>query len=118
MLTFHIVGAHFRPPAKLLLEHLLAGTPLTLRAEPTNPYDENAIKVELAPEFLPPEESDFWSLCETIYDIERAELVEGPIHLGYIPRVDTGEVHPLLWEGTSPGTLTFTASGKPAIILA
>ena len=44
-LTTPIVGAHFRPPAKQLLEVLPIGTPMLLRAEPDNPYDENAIQV-------------------------------------------------------------------------
>lgn len=40
-----LVGSHFVPPAKLLIEALPAGAKLLLRAEPENPYDEHAIKV-------------------------------------------------------------------------
>ncbi len=40
-----IVGSHFKPPAKLLLENLPKGTPLSLEPDPENPYDPNAIKV-------------------------------------------------------------------------
>lgn len=47
-----LVGVHFHPPAKALLAYLAAGTPLALRAEPENPYDADAIRVELEPEAL------------------------------------------------------------------
>lgn len=46
-LTSLLVGTHFHPPAKALLAHLPSGTPVVLRAEPENPYDEKAISVWL-----------------------------------------------------------------------
>jgi hypothetical protein len=44
-LTSMLVGMHFVPPSKILLEHIPAGTSLRLEADPENPYDEHAIKV-------------------------------------------------------------------------
>ena len=48
-----IVGSHFAPPAKILLEHLPAGASLLLEPEPDNPYDENALLVLVDPAALP-----------------------------------------------------------------
>lgn len=44
-LTGLLVGMHFRPPAKLILETLKSGTPLQLVPEPDNEYDDKAIRV-------------------------------------------------------------------------
>jgi hypothetical protein len=45
-ITVPLVGTHFATPeAKALLKTLELGTQLTLRAEPTNPYDPDAIQV-------------------------------------------------------------------------
>lgn len=44
-----IVGAHFRPPAKLLLTILPINSPLHLDPDPDNPYDPNAVKVLIFP---------------------------------------------------------------------
>jgi hypothetical protein len=46
-LTGLMVGMHFRPPAKAVLEALPVGTTLWLRREPENPYDANAVQVLL-----------------------------------------------------------------------
>lgn len=56
-LTGVLVGAHFRPPAKLILECLPSGAPLSLIAEPDNPYDSNAIQVHVKLSSVP--ESQF-----------------------------------------------------------
>lgn len=46
-ITGVLVGAHFRPPAKLILECLPSGAPLQLIAEPDNPYDPQAVQVHI-----------------------------------------------------------------------
>jgi len=51
--TFLLVGMHFRPPAKQVLEHLPAGALLMLRAEPDNPYDPAAVSVWISPSEVP-----------------------------------------------------------------
>jgi len=48
-----IVGSHFVPPAKILLENLPTKAPLELVAEPENPYDANAIVVLVNPSAIP-----------------------------------------------------------------
>lgn len=45
--SYPIVGSFYRPPAKALIQSLPVGTPLTVRAEPDNPVDPNAIAVWL-----------------------------------------------------------------------
>lgn len=114
-LILPIVGAHYRPPAKLILAHLRPGTELHLQAEPQNPYDENAIMVLLPSSNLPQAE-EFWQLCEANFGLTEEDLAGVPIHLGYIPRTDTHLVHPFLPDfGPVTGTFTVTAAGKPAV---
>lgn len=48
-----IVGAHFRPPAKLILAVLPMGCELLLEPEPENQYDARAIKVLVTPDKIP-----------------------------------------------------------------
>lgn len=48
-----IVGMHFRPPAKLVLESLPGGAKLVLMPQPDNPYDANAVRVLCRPEAIP-----------------------------------------------------------------
>lgn len=45
VLTAVLVGMHFRPPAKLILETLPAGAELQLVHEADNPYDGDAVRV-------------------------------------------------------------------------
>lgn len=52
-ITSLIVGSHFKPPAKLLLENLPRGTPLSLEPDPENPYDPNAIRVLVGSKDIP-----------------------------------------------------------------
>lgn len=46
-LIIPLVGSHWHPPAKALLEHLPNGTSLRLRRDLENPYDEYAIEVHV-----------------------------------------------------------------------
>ena len=43
-----LVGQHFSPPAKLLLQCVRGGASITIHPEPDNPYDPNALKVFIA----------------------------------------------------------------------
>jgi hypothetical protein len=49
MLKFeaNLVGMHFRPPAKDVVNNLAANTELLVRRQPDNPYDTNALQVLL-----------------------------------------------------------------------
>jgi hypothetical protein len=117
-----IVGMHFRPPAKALITCAPENSALTLFPEPSNPYDEFAIKVFLHPNQWP--ESTHAILAEALphYGFELEEILNlGPIHIGYIaskcPKGFAGnewDFAPqlLVVEGT-PAKLKFTASGQP-----
>ena len=85
--TLPIVGAYFRPPAKVLIEVLSIGTPLELIAEPDNIYDPNAIAVWLNSSHIPPEA---YSRLEELlppfgYSLEDV-MNEEYWHLGYVPK--------------------------------
>jgi len=90
MPSFPIVGARFRPPAQALTNGLPQETPVILRAEPTNPYDINAIQVLLQSSSLIDLEEDQINILneelsssgKTVEDITDME----EWHLGYIPR--------------------------------
>lgn len=85
--TMPIVGAFYRPPAKILLDHLPVGQPLTLSAEPDNQYDPNAVAVWLNAVELPlaAQESLEQVLPQFGFSIDQV-LSQGFWHLGYIPK--------------------------------
>lgn len=146
-ITTSLVGAHFRPPAKALLACLPAGHPLALRPEPTNEYDANAVQVVLRTSTLAPlcKEAFFADevnnqLTAQGFDLESV-LDEPEWHLGYLPRAAKGNAKLEEWNvgvqqaihevariddtdkiptgelATIAATLSFDASGKPAIII-
>jgi hypothetical protein len=92
LFSLPIVGAHFRPPAKQLLTVLPLGTPLVLRAEPDNPYDDNAVQVLVSLTDTYPVSQ--WPILATALqgtgydpqDLVDREAKEGPLHIGYVPR--------------------------------
>jgi hypothetical protein len=84
-----LVGSHFRPPAKLVLSSLPSATPLELRPEPENPYDDEAVAVFLAASDIPPSAYD--SLREELPNFgssldELLSQEEEALHLGYLAR--------------------------------
>lgn len=120
-----LVGAHFRPPAKLLLAHLASGTKLILEGEPDNPYDSLAIRVLLPSAIAIPQselESMQLDLANVGSSIESLMSLSN-IHLGYIarntPKVPIGneDVHAMLQLGACATSLSFDSAGKPQIIL-
>lgn len=126
-----IVGMHFRPPAKGILAALPGGTRLRLRREPENPYDANAIAVEVDPGDVEvkwyPRLRDECAAFGHDWDelVERGE----PIHLGYVPRERAEEIAPKMDEGSResdamvcfgepavlPAELAFDGTGKPLV---
>jgi len=108
-----IVGAHYRPPAKAILAALPGGTPLLLRAEPTNPYDSNAIMVLLDPRHIPEEcKEDLATRCEG-YGTDLSDvLAQTHIHVGYIPAINALSIR---LPGDTPAALAFTMNGTPAV---
>lgn len=125
--TAPIVGMHFRPPAKDVINLLPGGCRLILMREPDNPYDVNAIKV-LLPGFSPEGEH------AALYDSMRLQAaadefsalpwnvdsLTDPLHLGYIDSKKTGRAAD--WSGEMDARqlmmweckLTFGLDGKPA----
>lgn len=92
-MTFPIVGAHFRPPAKGILAALAASTPLILIPEPGNPYDPNAIQVIVD---LQQNDDQDWDLIEREcsafgFTIDQLRS-QGRWHLGYVPRENPPKV--------------------------
>lgn len=122
MLTL-LVGAHFRPPAKLVLSALPNGTPLTLRAEPDNPYDEQAIAVYVAVDEVP--EGEHEQLAEQLpscgWTLEQL-LSEGELQLGYLAAEGNKQLTKYQltccnkhFVGRSHGLLRFAPDGQPMI---
>lgn len=104
-----LMGAHFRPPAKLILEHLQGGTELYLLPEPTNPYDENAIKVCLATENLPTSADFSDALAGFGHSLESLHG-EAFLHLGYIEKGRTAD-----YKNISIVYLGWNSLGKPTV---
>jgi hypothetical protein len=112
-----IVGAHFRPPAKAILQTLDGGAPLILRREPENPYDPNAIAVWVTSHTLSTF-ADLDALASNLpffgHELEQV-LNQEEWHLGYIPAKEAIHLAPLFPEEDVEGKLAFTATGAPAI---
>ena len=123
--SFPIVGSHFRPPAKGLLESLPAGTELWLQPEPDNPFDGNAIKVLLHTEALSalagitPQQAARIGLATAPFGYQWEDLLaQAEWHLGYIPRGLAAGLAPQLSGQELPGELAFAANGSPIISVA
>lgn len=100
ILTSLLVGSHFHPPAKALLEHLPQGAPLILRREPDNPYDPNAIEVLLQPQSIPESQHGELGVKLPGMGFDLADVLQSPsIILGHVAA--TGG-KPLL-QSTIPG---------------
>ena len=108
-----IVGAHYRPPAKGILQALPLGHPLVLMPEPDNEHDPHAIRVELVTATLPPGiDADLTALCAG-FGFDAALIRERERwHLGYVPR---DRAATLSLDGPRPAKLAFAPDGKPTI---
>lgn len=107
MTTVPLVGMYYRPPAGILIKCLPFGATLMLYAEPDNPYDPNAIRVE-----CDPKECDLDTLATFADELERTghtveEVLEGgPTHLGYVAKAVTSRVREHFgdaWPGQGVG---------------
>lgn len=113
--TAPVVGAHFHPPAKALLKYIPSNAALTLRREPENPYDENAVMVYVGMEIIPEELHGELEAETTNYGFSLEELLEqSPWHLGYIGRDYAVHLAPLLDQSPPEEvTIFFGMDGKP-----
>src|SRR5882724_8090353 len=110
---YPVVGMHFRPPAKALMQVLHGGCPLVLRPEPSNPYDEHAIQVLVRSADIKEEQHEtLTTLAAGAGFTLEAILAEELWHLGYIPRDRNQEV---ALKGQTSGELSFSLDGKPCI---
>jgi hypothetical protein len=132
--TAELRGAHFRPPAKAIIQALPTNHPLELRPEPSNPYDANAVAVWIDAKTIPEDaleelrytlpgmgqdidtllEQRFWQLGYIAKEI--AATVQEPIALlieGHnVDAAASGEG--FLWDGM-PCRLSFGGDGKPMV---
>ena len=131
-----LVGSHFVPPAKILLEHLKGGTPLTLVREPENPYDDHAVKVYCKPSDVPLSQREELALKlpGTGNDWEEMLASNAPVCLGHLssnngkPILKARLVDPELvgnldcWEhdelfsGEAPVFLHFDGTGMTLVV--
>lgn len=118
MPIFLIVGAHFRPPAKALLQVLPLGLPLMLIAEPSNEHDPDAIRVEVVTSDIPLEQHTYLNTLAAGYGYDLDSiLAQDSWHLGYIPRKDTARLR-ADWPPTTCEWIaehSFTPDGKSGV---
>jgi hypothetical protein len=102
-LTAPIVGMHFRPPAKEVVNLLPPNTRVLLRREPTNEYDEFAVQV-LLPGFNTENDTPAGDVFRTLLesdnygeDVLFEETASGvfdrpkdPLHLAFVDSKKTG----------------------------
>ena len=128
-----IVGAHFHPPAKLILQILPLNQSLILDPEPDNPYDPDAIKVMVKPTSIKIPEAQAEKIADELisYGSNWEDVMEKDLlHIGYIPksgaktaRVD-GQASPgniefldAMSQPNWKASLTFSAMGQPFVRL-
>jgi len=133
-LTAPIVGLHFHPPAKWLLEKLPQQTPLILSPNPDNPHDPNAIEILIDHDELGiwidnnTENFDEWDqeLIGMGWSCQQLQELTEPLLLGFIPaNQKTSLGNPtniqflLVLSGTDNWTahLTYLLTGQSAVKL-
>lgn len=125
-LSIPLMGAHFRPPAKFVLANIPSGLPLSLLAEPENPYDPLAIKVLLNGADIPASRHEALGAAIDGTGHDLPDLLANPeIFLGYIARTIPGKVpvgNVQLLEAMNGAPLSdascqlaFSGDGKPLV---
>jgi len=114
-----VVGMHFRPPAKAILQVLPSDFPLGIEMEPDNEFDPNAIKVMVKSEDIPKDAYHDLNTLAQGYGFTTEQILEQPAwHLGYVKATHAAELAGFL-GGPSPshkfvkGTLGFDHKGLP-----
>lgn len=115
--TLPIVGAHFRPPAKFLLQCFRLDQELVLIPEPDNPYDPNAIAVHVLTLSIPADAAMAAAIddkCSGSGHDNESIREPSSWHLGFIPKEWAQlfqESDPIPAEGI-PGKLGFSTDPK------
>lgn len=116
MYTFPIVGSVYRPPAKAILEVIPLGTPLLVKAEPTNEHDPYAVAVWIETKEIPENLHEDLDQAGQQYGYCIEEIRDSPKwHLGYIPREQALNFQPLLKSHDATAKLGFSPTGKPTV---
>lgn len=131
MIVAALVGAHFRPPAKQILQALPAGVLLRLEPEPENPYDAKAIKVFVRPSAVPEGQHEALQLALSGTGFDLQELLEFDdwLQLGFVADSDgkvckasglpgnreVGAFCQELGEGNFIARLGFDGKGMPIV---
>lgn len=118
----HLVGAHFRPPAKAILAALPSGCALRVVPEPDNPYDENALRIEVASADIPATQHSKLGEEASFFGHDLATILAQPYwHLGYIKATEALSLAGPIAITTDndpaglPAILQFDSSGKPLV---
>lgn len=115
MNTYYIVGAFYRPPAKVLLDFLAVGVAMRLIPDDQNEHDVNAMAVILPQAGLPvPSERLLEALTGHGIDGERYAEFED-VHVGYIPREVAAAFAAKGARREYSCRFTVSATGKPMI---
>lgn len=116
--SYPLVGQRFRPPAVALCQILPSGAKLSLRREPDNPYDPNAIQVWLDPAEIPSEALGELQLLAQGYGWTVPEIQAQHHQLGYIAREFATVLAPQLDSGQAfAAALSFDPQGKTLVSL-
>lgn len=120
-----IVGAHFRPPAKAILQVLPADCPLVLRHDPENEFSTEAIAVYLRSADIPESARPELEIHGPGYGFSlESILAQAEWHLGYIAEIGNKKQGPEAEEFRNclglpgpgaewPARLGFNATGNP-----
>lgn len=134
-MTTLLVGAHFRPPARQVIECLPSGLQLDLEPEPENPYDPGAVRVMLAPGEIPASSHSLIDEAIQGTGTDLADLLSGPpLRLGYLAKtggkplagaldfeghsyVGNVEILEAMTDANHQARLGFAGDGKPLVIV-
>lgn len=124
---YPIVGAHFRPPAKVILQFLPMNAPLVCEREPSNEFDPNAIAVYVEPSAIPQSVHQDLDLMAAGFGYGIEDILAEPRwHLGYVPAkfavglaaaMDSAPRADLSTLPMATGKLCCDSKGKPAVML-
>ncbi len=112
-----LVGMHFRPPAKAILQVLPLDHPLHIEPEPGNEYDSNALMVKVKSAEIPTEAHSDLDVLAGGFGYPLADiLAQEQWHLGYIARGEAAHLAPMLSTfQVKMAKLGFGGDGKPVV---